>query len=84
MTLSIIFAHKKRSILAVITPYVPLLGLFVTMLIAAPIVSDYRYIFALYLVIPFLPQLFLLSTRDEPSKGESSKRRCGLAWDKTK
>ena len=84
MTLSIIFAHRKRCISAAITPYVPLLGLFVTMLIAAPIVSDYRYIFALYLVIPFLPQLFLLSARDEASKVESSKRRCGLAWDKTK
>ena len=46
---------------AIITPYMPLIGLIGTMLLAAPIVSDYRYIFALYLVIPFLPQLYALS-----------------------
>ena len=67
MVFSIIAGRKggnraeKRSVTAIITPYMPLIGLFGTMLIAAPIVSDYRYIFALYLVIPFLPQLYALS-----------------------
>ena len=67
MVFSIIAGRKggnraeKRSVAAIITPYMPLIGLIGTMLLAAPIVSDYRYIFALYLVIPFLPQLYALS-----------------------
>ena len=66
---------EKRSVATIITPYMPLIGLFGTMLIAAPIVSDYRYIFALYLVIPFLPQLYALSRADAADAGEGAASR---------
>lgn len=37
--------------------FVPAFALFATLLIAAPIVSDYRYVLSLYLILPFLPVL---------------------------
>ena len=72
MVFGIVSGRGIRHIAIALTPYVPLLGLFGTLLIAAPIVSDYRYIFALYLVLPFLPQIFALCrkrTSTEESKG---------------
>ena len=51
--------RTKASIIA--APYMPLIGLLATMLLAAPIVGDYRYIFSMYLVLPFLPQLYVLA-----------------------
>ena len=52
---------KKNRAPETLTPYIPLIGLIGTLLIAAPIVNDYRYIFALYLMIPFLPQFVSLA-----------------------
>lgn len=60
MIMGIASGRGRRHIAIAITPYIPLLGLIGTLLIAAPIVSDYRYIFALYLVLPFLPQILAL------------------------
>lgn len=67
LTYALAFGKKDR-VPEILTPYIPLIGLIGTLLIAAPIVSDYRYILALYLVIPFLPQFVSLArgtTRNE-------------------
>ncbi len=64
LVLSIVNSRKQcvRTKTSIITaPYVPLIGLFVTMLIAAPIIGDYRYFLGLYMVLPFLPQLYVLA-----------------------
>lgn len=60
LVLSVSFVRGWKRKVKALTPYIPALGLLGTLLIAAPIVSDYRYIFALYLVIPFLPQIVAL------------------------
>lgn len=60
LTYALAFSKKNRAS-EILTPFIPLIGLIGTLLIAAPIVSDYRYIFVLYLVIPFLPQFVSLA-----------------------
>lgn len=43
---------QKKSML--LLPFIPHLVLYITILIAAPALEDYRYVFALYLAVPFL------------------------------
>lgn len=46
--------HKSDGLLKRATCFIPLLALLVSLLLAAPIVSDFRYILTIYLSIPFL------------------------------
>lgn len=67
-------SNKMRTIAGIITPYIPLIGLLITLLISAPIRSEFRYVFGLYLVLPFLPQLYILGcTAAEDSTTTSTK-----------
>lgn len=50
----LILRNKRSGVVKRITCFVPMLALELTLLIAAPIVSDFRYILGLYLLIPFL------------------------------
>ncbi len=64
----------KSRTLSVIAPFIPLIGLMGTLFVAAPIVNDYRYIFVLYLIIPFLPQIHFWSVR-KPDEGKESPQK---------
>lgn len=50
----LILRNKRNGIAKRMTCFVPMLALELTLLIAAPIVSDFRYLLGLYLLIPFL------------------------------
>lgn len=51
----------------------PMLALYGTLLLAAPIVDDYRYVLPLYLVLPFLPYLVFRAARQRADRAPSGR-----------
>lgn len=57
--------RKNMSLAETLAPFVPLICLFLTILIAAPTLFDFRYTLSFYLVIPFLPYLLIHARQEQ-------------------
>ena len=66
----LILRNRVKGVFKRATCFVPLLALELTLLIAAPIASDFRYVLGIYLIIPFLLVLGNLFGLDEIAPNE--------------
>lgn len=66
----LILCNRAKGIFKRATCFVPILVLELTLLVAAPIASDFRYVLGIYLVIPFLLVLGNLFGLDETAQNE--------------
>ena len=55
----------KRGAARSVLVFAPAIAVFVTLLLAAPISNDYRYVLSLYLMLPLLPAVYCLAARRE-------------------
>ena len=69
----------REGLRQAIVPLAPVLALFATLLLAAPIVDDFRYMLPLYLTLAFLPCFLVGACRARRLRGARHARREGLA-----
>jgi len=67
--------YEKRNVM----PFVPYLILFLTLLLAAPVYNEFRYIYGLFIALPVLFSYSFGQTESEalPPEGETSKSAAG-------
>ena len=67
--------YEKRNVM----PFVPYLILFLTLLLAAPVYNEFRYIYGLFIALPVLFSYSFGQRESEalPPEGETSKSAAG-------
>ncbi|MDD3341191.1 MAG: DUF6020 family protein [Bacilli bacterium] len=64
----------KRGTVKNIYPFVPVFGIWLTMLIAAPVYAEFRYMFALFTVLPLLGIYAVTVEKEKPQIKKKTKK----------
>lgn len=73
--------RSKKDLMTHFMPYIPIIGAWLTIMVATPLGISFRYMYILMLVVPLIPVIPLMNNDDDDWRGEEKESASELEVD---